>query len=273
MVAGGGDPLSLPAVDVAPPRCAPARCARAIRLLPSARAAHAVGLDRPTPRSTAAAADLSGAAVHCARRAAGGISLGTDQPPRQRNRFRSRYLAQHVDTGCKARSPDARQTRHRRFHPGAGRRRGGAGGLRGQRFPGLPHYPRLWRIPRVFECHRHQYHSSRRHQHRKRHSRGAGCAAAASRQRQDLDPGHRRRGLGRRCAGRRPDCGASGRTEDLYRRRGDTAGRSRAGVGGPARRLREGRIGRLRQIAARRTRAQGDCRRHGRNLCSARQPR
>src|ERR1700688_637134 len=110
MAAGGADRLSLPPLDVAPLRCAPTRRTGAIRLQPSARAAHAVGIDRPPPRSAAAVARFGGAVVRGARGTAGGVSLGTDQPARQRDRFRPRYLAQHVDAGCKTGSADARQT-------------------------------------------------------------------------------------------------------------------------------------------------------------------
>src|ERR1700692_555591 len=104
MAAGGADRLSLPPLDVAPLRCAPARRTGAIRLQPSARAAHAVCIDRPPPRSAAAVARFSGAVVRGARGTSGGVSLGTDQPARQRAGFCPRYLALRVDGGVKTAS-------------------------------------------------------------------------------------------------------------------------------------------------------------------------
>jgi hypothetical protein len=210
MARGRRDRLSGAALDVARLRCAPACRARAFRRRASQHAAHPIGLHRPAPRAALAVARIRGTLVRRAGRTAARVSLGTRQPPWHPNRVCDRYLAQHGDSRCEARPADARQARHRRFHQSAGRRRHRTRRLCRRCVLGLPHHPRLRRLSRVAERDRHRHDPARRYQYHERHSRSAGRAAAPSRQRQGSDPGHRRRGLGRRCTCRRAGRGKTG---------------------------------------------------------------
>ena len=171
-------------------------------------------------------------AVRRARRTAGRLSLGASQPPRHRNRLCRGYLAQHVDARCEARPAHARQARHRRLHQQLGR----ATAWDWWPSPATP--SSVCPVTLDYGA----FHESLSAIDVNTIPRGgtdiasaireaAGRAAPPSQQRQDSDPGHRRRGSRRRRIDRRPGRGASGRPQDLHRRRGHRAGRSHSPVG------------------------------------------
>src|ERR1039457_7075556 len=76
-----------------------------------AHATHVVAIDRTAAHTTRTFVGGTGNVIRRSRGTAVRISLGTSQPPRQRNHFCGGYIAQHVDTGREARSAHPRETR------------------------------------------------------------------------------------------------------------------------------------------------------------------